>query len=80
VATGPPRRTTIEAGEGDLRRRRRGRQQPELDSHGGVRGAVDASVRPTNTEKSSCYGSLAYGPMVKMKVMDVGVAVAGCHG
>jgi hypothetical protein len=35
-----------------------------------VRGALDASVRPADTEKAGCCGSLVYGPMVKMEATD----------
>jgi hypothetical protein len=36
-----------------------------------LRGVVDASVRPADTEKASCCCTLAYGPMAKMEAADV---------
>jgi hypothetical protein len=39
-----------------------------------VRGTVDASVRPADTEKAGCYGSLVYASMAKMEATDAGVA------
>jgi hypothetical protein len=36
-----------------------------------VRGTVDTSVRPADTEKASCCAFLTYRPMAKIEATDV---------
>ena len=45
-----------------------------------MRGALDASVRPAETEKAGYCGSLVYGPMAKMEATDARAAGTGCRG